>query len=61
MRVPLSWLRDYVDIELSPRDLADELTMRGMEVSDIEAGGADWTGVVACSTCDGTRTPTRYG
>ena len=49
MRVPLSWLRDYVDIELSPRDLADELTMRGMEVSDIEVGGADWTGVVVKS------------
>ena len=46
MRVPLSWLRDYVDITLSPRQLSDELTMRGMEVSAIELAGADWTGVV---------------
>ena len=46
MRVPLSWLREYVSIELSPRELADGLTMRGMEVSDIEVGGADWTDVV---------------
>lgn len=46
MRVPLSWLREYVDIDLAPRALADELTMRGMEVNAIEAGGADWTGVV---------------
>jgi len=46
VRVPLSWLRDYVDVELSPRELADELTMHGMEVSAIETGGVDWTDVV---------------
>ncbi|MCC6618971.1 MAG: phenylalanine--tRNA ligase subunit beta [Chloroflexi bacterium] len=46
MRVPLSWLRDYVDVSMSPRELADALTMRGMEVSDIEVAGADWSGVV---------------
>lgn len=46
MRVPLSWLRDYVDIDLAPRALADALTMRGMEVNAIETGGADWTDVV---------------
>jgi phenylalanyl-tRNA synthetase beta chain len=46
VRVPLSWLRDYVDIALSPRELADALTMRGMEVSVIETAGADWTDVV---------------
>jgi len=46
VRVPLSWLRDYVDVSMSPRELADALTMRGMEVSDIEVAGADWSGVV---------------
>jgi len=46
VRVPLSWLRDYVDVDLPPRRLAEELTMRGMEVSGIEVAGADWTGVV---------------
>jgi phenylalanyl-tRNA synthetase beta chain len=46
MRVPLSWLREYVDVSLSPRELADALTMRGMEVSAIETAGADWTDVV---------------
>jgi phenylalanyl-tRNA synthetase beta chain len=46
MRVPVEWLRDYVDVDLSPRELAEELTMRGMEVSAIDAGGADWDGVV---------------
>ena len=46
MRVPLSWLREYVDVDLAPRQLADALTMRGMEVSSIEVAGADWIDVV---------------
>jgi phenylalanyl-tRNA synthetase beta chain len=46
MRIPLSWLREYVDVDLAPRALADELTMRGMEVNAIETGGVDWTDVV---------------
>ncbi|MDQ2934213.1 MAG: phenylalanine--tRNA ligase subunit beta [Chloroflexota bacterium] len=46
MRVPLTWLRDYVDIALSPAELAERLTLRGMEVSGIETTGADWTDVV---------------
>ncbi|MBA2266615.1 MAG: phenylalanine--tRNA ligase subunit beta, partial [Chloroflexi bacterium] len=46
MRVPLSWLREYVSFDMPPRALADELTLRGMEVSAIEVAGADWTDVV---------------
>ncbi|MGH2511805.1 MAG: YtpR family tRNA-binding protein [Candidatus Limnocylindrales bacterium] len=46
MRVPLNWLRDYVDIELSPEQLAERLTVLGMEVQGIEAWGADWRSVV---------------
>jgi phenylalanyl-tRNA synthetase beta chain len=46
MRVPLSWLRDYVAFDLTPEALAEELTMRGLEVSAIEVSGADWTDVV---------------
>ncbi|HSL32301.1 MAG TPA: phenylalanine--tRNA ligase subunit beta, partial [Candidatus Limnocylindrales bacterium] len=46
MRVPLSWLRDYVDVELSPEQLAERLTMLGMEVQSIEAWGSDWRNVV---------------
>ena len=57
MRVPLSWLREYVDVDLSPRELADELTMRGMEVSAIETAGADWTDVVVGRLLDVQRHP----
>jgi phenylalanyl-tRNA synthetase beta chain len=46
MRVPLSWLADYVDLELTPEQLADRLTRLGMEVQSIERWGADWRDVV---------------
>jgi phenylalanyl-tRNA synthetase beta chain len=46
VRVPLSWLREYVDIELSPEQLAERLTLLGMEVKAIEKWGADWRSVV---------------
>jgi len=57
MRVPLSWLRDYVDFDLSPRELADELTMRGMEVSAVETAGAGWTDVVVGRVLEVNRHP----
>jgi phenylalanyl-tRNA synthetase beta chain len=46
VRVPLSWLRDYVDIQLTPEQLAERLTLLGMEVKGIQAWGADWQDVV---------------
>ncbi len=46
MRVPLSWLRDFVDVQLSPEQLAERLTLLGMEVKHIERWGADWESVV---------------
>jgi phenylalanyl-tRNA synthetase beta chain len=46
MRVPLSWLREYVAFDLAPEALAEQLTLRGMEVQAIEVTGAGWTDVV---------------
>ena len=46
MRVPLSWLREFVDIDLVPEQLAERLTLLGMEVKHIERWGADWNSVV---------------
>lgn len=42
MRVPLSWLRDYVDIMLSTEDLAERLTLAGLAVDAIERVGEWW-------------------
>jgi phenylalanyl-tRNA synthetase beta chain len=46
MRVPLAWLREFVDVELTPEVLAERLTLLGMEVKGIETWGADWRNVV---------------
>ncbi len=40
MKVPLSWLREYVEVDLPAQELAHRLTMAGVEVGDvIELGG----------------------
>jgi len=39
MRVPLSWLKDFVEITLSPEELARKLTFAGLEVEEIEYVG----------------------
>ena len=45
MKVPLSWLREYVDIDLPPEDLAHRLTMAGTEVGSIDVVGGSWENV----------------
>jgi phenylalanyl-tRNA synthetase beta chain len=45
MRVPISWLSEYVDITLPLEQLAEKLTIAGLEVNHVEyygiAGGKD--------------------
>jgi phenylalanyl-tRNA synthetase beta chain len=36
MKIPLSWLKDYVDITVPVEDLAERLTLAGLEVETIE-------------------------
>ncbi len=36
MKIPLSWLKDYVDIPVPLEDLAERLTLAGLEVENIE-------------------------
>lgn len=43
MRIPYSWLKDYVEIDLPPEALAERLTMAGLEVDRVEYG---WPGIV---------------
>ena len=35
MKVSLSWLKDYIDIRMDVADLADALTMAGLEVDSV--------------------------
>ncbi len=36
MRVAYSWLKEYIDMELSPEELAERLTLAGVEVETVE-------------------------
>ena len=47
MKVPLSWLKEYVDIDITPAELASRLTFSGTEVEGIRTIGGDYTGIVA--------------
>lgn len=46
MKVPISWLKDYVDIILPVEELAERLTLAGLEVASISylglPKGGDW-------------------
>jgi len=44
MKVPLSWLKQYVDVDLPAQDLAHRLTMAGIEVGEVEVIGG-WSEV----------------
>ncbi|UCC66666.1 MAG: phenylalanine--tRNA ligase subunit beta [Deltaproteobacteria bacterium] len=46
MRVSLNWLKEYVDFDLTPSELAELLTMAGLEVEGIEEVSPDLKGVV---------------
>ena len=47
MKLPLSWLKDYVDIgETTPQELADKLLSIGFEVEEIISPRTDIKGVV---------------
>ena len=42
MKVPISWLKKYVPVELPPKELAHRLTMAGNEVGEVDEIGGSW-------------------
>jgi phenylalanyl-tRNA synthetase beta chain len=46
MKVPVSWIREYVDVPWDSQELAHRLTMAGVEVSAVTEHGGSWDGVV---------------
>ena len=45
MQVSLKWLRDYVDVDLPPEELAERLTMAGLEVDSLRRIEPAFSGV----------------
>ncbi|MFJ9541474.1 phenylalanine--tRNA ligase subunit beta [Streptomyces sp. NPDC101225] len=68
MRVPLSWLREYVDLPATEtgRDVQDKLVAAGLEVETVEHLGADLKGplvvgqVLTIEELEGFKKPIRF-
>ena len=46
MKISLNWLKEYISFEGDPRELADSLTMAGLEVEEIVERGKIPAGIV---------------
>ena len=62
MRISLNWLRELVELKLSPEELAETLTLAGFEVEEIEDRRTWALGVVVGKVleCQVERNPRRY-
>ncbi len=45
MKILYSWLKEFIDIDLTPEELSQKLTDLGIEVASFEKTGADFEGV----------------
>ncbi|MGI9534824.1 MAG: hypothetical protein ACR2NW_07720 [Thermodesulfobacteriota bacterium] len=41
MLVPLSWLKEYIEINIPPEELGEMLTMAGLELEALHFRGKD--------------------
>lgn len=57
MKVPLSWLKEYLTLNLSPDEIAEVLTLGGLEIEKIERTGSQFSGVVVCKVISCERHP----
>ena len=46
MKVPLSWLKEYLELNISPEEIAESLTLAGLEVDKVETSTFSFSGVV---------------
>jgi phenylalanyl-tRNA synthetase beta chain len=46
MKVPLKWLKDYVNVTLPVPELAKRLTLAGLEVAEIITTGGSWENII---------------
>src|SRR5687767_3922629 len=45
IRAPLSWLREYIDIQVPVEELARRLTLAGIEVEHVISIGSEWENI----------------
>ena len=54
MKVTLNWLKQYVDFDWPPEELAERLTMLGIEVEGVQKLGGEFEGIVVAQVITGT-------
>ncbi|MES2199089.1 MAG: phenylalanine--tRNA ligase subunit beta [Chlamydiota bacterium] len=52
MKIPLSWLKDYISLPFSPEDIAKTLTLSGIEVDAVEATAISFQGVIVAEVTE---------
>jgi len=57
MKLPVSWLRSWVEVPWSDRELADRLTMLGFEVESLQPVAPPFSGVVVAEITSATPHP----
>jgi phenylalanyl-tRNA synthetase beta chain len=57
MKLPLSWLREFVSIDASPREIGDRLSAAGLVVENIEEVQPAFRGVVVAHVIEAGRHP----
>jgi hypothetical protein len=59
MKVTFNWLKQYVDFDWSPAELAERLTMLGIEVEGIQKFGGEFEGIVVAQVLTVDKHPMR--
>jgi phenylalanyl-tRNA synthetase beta chain len=57
MKVSLSWLREFIDVPWSARELGSRLTMAGFELESVEPAAPPFKGVVVAEIVEAARHP----
>lgn len=57
MKVPLSWLKEYLNFSQTPEELAHVLTLAGIEVEGIDAAPLKFSGVVVGEVLEASKHP----
>jgi phenylalanyl-tRNA synthetase beta chain len=57
VKLPISWLKDWVDFEASPEQVAEALTTRGFYVEGVEQHGRCYPGIVLARVLEAAKHP----
>jgi phenylalanyl-tRNA synthetase beta chain len=57
MKITLNWLRQYVEFNWSPGELAERLTMLGLEVEGVQTLGGEFEGIVVAQILTRDKVP----